>query len=299
MADEQTFFNKVTTLFGGLPHGDLLELTNRAALDGVGRLCRQRFGERSLVDVVTILFPHYSPAQVAEVSRRLGITSVRNSCWNSIMDVPGLWPVRISTPDREATLALRAHQGPAILAFWHFGPVKMLTIALRSIEVPALAISRAKPTLWTNAKDLRKMLIHFDESNPRQRATALRQTLKHLQGGGKVAVAIDGSLGRRDATVPFLGRQFAVSRGAAWLARLSGAPVIPCNMQWEPGDWGMAIRVFGPLPRPSVPPEDEEAFEQAILDSVASHFEAYGRQRPGQFTIDQLAELVNSPKADP
>ncbi len=295
MADQTTLLGDVGALIAKLPPADAAELTHRAALEGFGILCRRLFGDRSLADVVATLFPEYAPPEVAEVAKRITLNAIKNACWKSVMETPGLSEATILAPDRDAIATLRAELGPAILAFWHFGPVNMLTIAFRHIRVPVLAIARTTPTQWTDAPDLLKMRISVLNASPREMVTAVRRCLQHLKQGGKVAIAVDGSLRKDDIKVPFLGHQFAVGRGAAGLARLSGAPVIPCTMHWERTGWAMAIRIFEPLALPSVPADDAEEYEHAVLAALARRFEAHGRRYPGQFKIDQLAELIHSP----
>lgn len=295
MAEQTTLLQDAGAMIAKLPPADAAELTQRAALEGCQVLCRRLFGDRSLADVVATLFPEYTPPEVAEVAKRITLNAVRNACWKSVMETPGRSEATILAPDREAIAALRAPSGPAILPFWHFGPVNMLTIAFRHIGVPVLAIARTMATAWTDAPDLLKMRINVLNASPPEMVTAVRRCLEHLKRGGRVAVAVDGSLRKDDIRVPFLGRQFAVGRGAAALARLSGAPIIPCTMHWERTGWAMAIRIFEPLALPSVPPDDAEKYEHAILAALARRFEAHGRRYPGQFKIDQLAEVINSP----
>jgi lauroyl/myristoyl acyltransferase len=297
-SQQSLLFRDVGSLLEDLPQAHLVELASRESLAGLQNICRRELGGRIVADVVADLFPDFSRARVAEVTRQIGLNAIRNACLKTIASIPGPWQARIRCPDREATAALRAHQGPAILAYWHFGPVNLITLGLRRIDVSAMVITRAAPTHWTTTPELAKMRLTVSEDDPQRSVTALRKSLAHLRRGGKVAVAIDGSLGKRDVLVPFLGRQFAVSRGAAGLARLTGAPIIPCTMQWERGDWSMAIRVFDALPLPPSSREDPEAFERAIMRAAVRCFEGYSRRHPSQFKIDQIAEIADSPKLD-
>ncbi len=293
--DDEELAQATSGLLGALPTSPLAQITSRSALEGLERLHRRIFKDRTLTAVVGELFPEYSPQRVEEVASRINLNAARSLCWKAIMSIPGKWAVKIDAPDREATAALRALPGPAILPFWHFGPHLMLTIAFRHIGVPVLVISRAEPTLWTNAPDLLSMRIDVAGAGPQQAATALRRSLQHLKKGGKVAIAIDGRLGANLVKVPFLGRQLVVARGAAGLARLTGAPIIPCTMQWTGNGWDMAIRVFDEVPYPDVPPTDTGEFERSILTSIVRRFESYGRQYPGQFWITELGLLINCP----
>jgi lauroyl/myristoyl acyltransferase len=117
-----------------------------------------------------------------------------------------------------------------------------------------------------------------------------------LRKGGVAALAVDGSQGTKDVAVPFLGRQFQVSRGVAVLARLTGAPIIPCVMTWAGTDWSMNFRIFDPLPLPSLDSTTPAAFEQAVLEAAVQRFEELARTLPGQLRVDQLARVASTPK---
>lgn len=293
MADQPSIFNDVGVILEALPQGQLVEISRRASLDGLQKICKNELGGRIAANVVAALFPEWPRARVVAVTQQIGITAIRNAWLKNIVRVPGPWEATVRCPDREAALALRALQGPAILVYWHFGPVTMIPLGFRRIGITAQVFTRAKPVPWTNTPDFAPMRLTVHDAQ--QSVTALRRALQYLKKGGKVAIAVDGSMGKRDIEIPFLGRRFAVSRGASGLARLTGAPVIPCTMQWEPDGWSMAIRVFEPLPKPSTPEGEPEAFEQALLTTAGRCFESYAREHPEQFKIDQLAELIDSP----
>lgn len=297
MAEPRSLLLDLSTLFDALPQAQLVEVSRRAAFGGLQSVCRRELGGQKLENVVAALFPGFPRERVIRVARAISLNAVRNGCWKSVMQLPGQWKVAIRCPDRAATEALRAHQGPVILAFWHFGPVNMLAIGLKRLGVPASIISRATPSRWTKdvASDDMKLLSVADNS-PAPGVTTVRQALDQLKKGGNVAIAVDGSAGKQTITLPFLGRQFPVSRGVAGLARLTGATIIPCSMEWGRTDWSMAIRIFDPIPQPAAPPENTAAYEQAVLATVVRCFETYGRSHPGQFKIDQLAMIVKAPQ---
>jgi hypothetical protein len=59
----------------------------------------------------------------------------------------------------------------------------------------------------------------------------------------------------------------------------------------------MAVRFFEPLPRPAT--DDPDTFEREMLVTAGRCFEAYCRQHPEQLKIDQIADLIDSPKLEP
>ena len=280
----------------GLSQAHLVAFVSQTSLSALKGLASKELKGRSLTEAVSILFPEYSPAQTDQLARQLALTAFRNSCWKVVAEVPAPMTLVIRTPDEAATLALRKHQGPAILAFWHFGAVNMLLLGFRRIGISPLVITRAEPCRWVSSEEMMKQRISVADGDTRAKTAALRRSVQHLKRGGMISVAIDGSLGNHDVAVPFLGRQFSVSRGAAGLSRITGAPIIPCTMQWEPDGWNMAIRVFDALPRPAASPDDAEAFEHELMTSAARCFEQYAEQNPGQLRLDQFAKLVDAPR---
>ena len=228
MADPRTLSNDIHSLLGTLEQADLVEIARRAGIEGLRRACRAELGDQDLAGIVAALFPHYSDSRVAAVATQIGLTAIKNSCSKMIADAPGPWRAVIRAPDKEAVAALRAHQGPAILVFWHFGPVNMLSLGFRRIGVSPLIITKAEPSRCMKTPEMLRTRLPVTQGNSRQSIMALRRSVEHLKKGGMVAVAMDGSLGKQDLSVPFLGRRFSVSRGTAGLARLTGAPLIPC-----------------------------------------------------------------------
>lgn len=291
MAEQPGTTDNLNTLLGALPREQLVQISRKEALEGLQNICRTELGGRIVLNVMAALFPELPRSRLAAATQQIGFNAIRNALLMKIACMPGAYELNIHSPDDENALALHGLEGPAILAFWHFGPVNMLPLGLRRVGVTAQIFTRATPTRWTATEDFARMRLSLHD--PKRSVSALRRALQHLKGGGKVAVAIDGSMGKRDIDLPFLGRRFAVSRGAAGLARLTGAPVIPCTMQWEPKGWDMAVRVFRPLPRPST--DDQDAFERELLVSAGQCFEAYAREHPNQFKIDQLKDLIDSP----
>lgn len=287
MAEPSANTDDSRTLLGALTREQLVEISRTSALEGLQAICRRELRGRIVLNVIADLFPELPRDRISAVTHQIGFNAIRNVCLKTVASVPGPWQALVRCPDRDHAQAVRDLEGPAILAFWHFGPVNMLPLGFQRIGVSAPVFTRATPTGWT--ANVERLTVH----DPQQSVSALRRALQHLKKGGKVAVAIDGSMGKRDVEIPFLGRRFAVSRGASGLARLTGAPVIPCTMQWESKGWEMSVRVFEPLPRPST--SDPDAFERELLVSAGRCFESYCRRHPGQLKIDQIAEIIDSP----
>jgi KDO2-lipid IV(A) lauroyltransferase len=57
--------------------------------------------------------------------------------------------------------------------------------------------------------------------------TSVMETVRHIRGGGFIAMLSDQDAGRRGVFVEFLGAEASTPKGAARLALATGAPIIP------------------------------------------------------------------------
>ena len=296
MIEAKDFTQKLTSLLAALPTDQLADLARSVSRASLTKVTKRELGERTLEQAVALIFPEFAQARIAEVARLMRLNAVRNTCWKTMMFTSERQLPVIACPDPKAAQALRERTGPTILGLWHFGPLGMLPFALESIGVRSLIVTKAPLNRWTRDPEEKNVRIAIDDGDFQTRTSAVRRALTHLKGGGTVAIAIDGSQGQQGLILPFLGRQFAVSRGAAALARLTGASIVPCTMQWGKTGWKMAIRVFEALPRPSTMPDDSEAFERNYLAQAVRSFEQFARAHPAQLKLDQLAKLINAPR---
>ncbi len=124
--------------------------------------------------------------------------------------------------DHGAIAALAAQQ-PVILAFWHETLPSMPALLLRAraagyAKPGHILVSRHRDGQFVAAAMRQLELLPVSGSTSRGGASGLRALLRALRAGASVGLTPDGPRGPR---------QVAAS-GAASLAALSGAPVIPC-----------------------------------------------------------------------
>lgn len=125
---------------------------------------------------------------------------------------------RWSVTGGEAPAAFWDQGKPFILAFWH-GRIMMMPFAWRRGVAIHMLISQHR-----DGQIIARTVSHFGidtvaGSSSRGGSAALRTMLKTLKGGHCVGITPDGPRGPR----------MRATDGIAQLARLSGAPVIPCS----------------------------------------------------------------------
>ena len=242
MADEQPLYRDLTALLEGLPQHHLIEIARQAAMSGFKGACKSFFGEQTLESVLASLFPDFSEERIAEAAKEMALCALRNRCWSQMLSLPDSFKVQIRCPNPKRAEALRERKGPAILAFWHLGASFMMGMGLRRIGVPGLIIARNPPPPWFHRAVSPETKMVVTSNDPGKATLALKMALDHARKGGVVVLALDGSQGQKDFTVPFLGRRIPLSRGMAVLAWLTGAPIYPCGVTWGEKDWSLDFR---------------------------------------------------------
>jgi hypothetical protein len=126
--------------------------------------------------------------------------------------------------------------------------------------------------------------------DPQRSALALGKALGALRRGESVAmIAGVGSHTPFDGRgVPFLGRSIPLAPGAAALARLSGAAVVPLECRLSRGR--VIVEAFEPLPGGS---------DEQITRGIAGFFEARFTADPGLLWRTEVDKLLRLPPLSP
>jgi lauroyl/myristoyl acyltransferase len=80
--------------------------------------------------------------------------------------------------------------------------------------------------------------------------------------------------------LPFLGRRLRATTGAAWLAKRTGAPILPAIMRWE-ADGTHRLRIEPEVQARSRP--DDPAWEAEVMGSVHAVLERAIALAPAQW----------------
>lgn len=231
--------------------------------------------------------------ELHRIRREIARQEFRNVALRRLMARRGIGALEplIESMHAEPLLRRHARGEPTILVGWHLGPNWVTSAALRRLGLPGLGgADRAVLPPDTTEGPVRNRRAQRDGS-----ATAfLKEALRELEGGGIVLLHLDG---RRGRPVPFLGRRALVGRGAAWLARRTGARLLPQTARFV-GPWQIEWRCHAPRPEPVLPRDPAGPYEAAVLADAVGFFEDWTRANPELLRVPSLRRL-GPPEASP
>lgn len=192
---------------------------------------------------------------------------------------------RIEVRGRAVLERLRAAGTPIVAVAWHAGVPAVLTAALAACGLRGVILRFDPPSAVARNGFVQVATGH----DPRRKAHALMTAVKALRRGETVAYFAGSSgppLEGRDDAHPFIGRVTRVTSGAATMARLGGATLVPVESRLDAGR--IVVEAFEPMPVGS----DDKATTRGLVDFFAARM----RLRPGSFWRWDLGYLAQSPR---
>jgi len=227
------------------------------------------------------------PAELLDIRRNVAEQEFRNAALRRLLMARGVGAIEplVVAVHAEPFLRQRETGVPTIVVGWHLGPSWGRSAALRRLGRPALCgAGRAELPPDASVGPVRHLRSQRDGS-----ATAfLKAALAELEGGGVVALQLDG---RRGIPMEFLGHRAMVGRGAGWLARRTGARLVPATGRFV-GSWQIEWTFHEPLPEPAVPRDPVGPFERAVLQGAVTFFEAWARAHPELLRVPPFRRLL-------
>jgi lauroyl/myristoyl acyltransferase len=236
------------------------------------------------------LLPELDAAELARARREIASLEFRNRALRRLLERRGVAPLLPLLEVRaEPLLELLAARERIVVASWHMGPYWASSAALEKLGVPALfAVHRARPARGARA-------LRWFELADELPARFLKRAVDELAAGRTVGMALDFPLGAL-ARQPFLGGTLAVARGAAAVARIAGARLVPVTRRWIGRSSRIEVTFHAPIPEPAAPRAEAERFEAELLAAALRFFEERLRADPGSLRIAQLRQLL-APRA--
>ena len=171
---------------------------------------------------------------------------------------------------------LLSQNTPVIVVGWHLGPSRHLMATLHTLDRKALLAVRRSALALEQFDQLEVRALDGDGLP----TAFLRRAVDVLKTGGIVGMAVDGGEGARHPA-RFLGQPKEIGRGAAGLARITGARLMPLTARWigHSGLW--ETQLHPPLPEPHVDRKQAALFEAELLNSTVNWFDDFARRNPG------------------
>ncbi len=119
-----------------------------------------------------------------------------------------------------------------LLVTGHYGNWEVGSALMRALNLPLTVV--AMPEADTDVNDIRRAIrqrLGTETLEVRQSMDTALQIRRRLHEGRSVALLMDRHIGRDRVEVHFLGRPAWFLRTPAVLARLSGAPMVPCFIE--------------------------------------------------------------------
>ena len=165
-----------------------------------------------------------------------------------------------------------------LLVTGHYGNWEIGSALMRRLQLPLTVV--AMPEADSDVNELRRQIrdrLGTDTLEVRQSMDTALQIRRRLQEGRSVALLMDRHVGRDRVQVEFLGRRAWFLRTPAVLARLSGAPMVPCFIERiGPG----RFRARAEPPIYVLADGDRDAAVGEATQQFASHLEARVRAHP-------------------
>lgn len=165
------------------------------------------------------------------------------------------WPQYLAFQGLEKLEAARSRGRGLIIAHPHMGPAQLPLHVLGTLGWPVVQVGGGRITevelsdtgRW--AAQQRAMLESRMPVRLHDGRRYLRPVLRHLQGGGVVMSAADGTGGGEEIgqrmLCEVLGHDFPLPMGPAWMALQTGAALIPMCCVRNPGDGPLYLAVVG------------------------------------------------------
>jgi lauroyl/myristoyl acyltransferase len=223
------------------------------------------------------------------IRREIAAQELRNRALMALANRrgPEVLAERVDVVGADALLRLRGAGAPVVLVMCRIGAFRAIPAALARLGLPTLMAVTSLPRR-PQADDIVRSALAL----PGVDGTAfLKRALAELRRGGLVALVVDGERGADPVHAPCLGRRGRLQRGAATLARLTGAQLLPVTSRWIGTSSRAEVAFHAPLPSPSAPPATA-GFESELLESMAGFFDAHVRAHPGTLRLVKLRELV-------
>ncbi len=176
------------------------------------------------------------------------------------------WRTRCQAEGLEHWHAAHRAGRPVVLAFFHFGPIFLMSYWLRALGIPAAAYTGGKSHRRLRLGKIRDSLSPVAGVPNLFYTDELRQSLAFLDAGNALLIAID-SPAEKNVVIPGVdGWNFAMPTGPIRMAAWRRAVLIPFSLV-DTGGWNFRLQLHRPVPDKWL--SGEENFEAAAKHLLA------------------------------
>ena len=257
----------------------LPETWRRRCGRGLGRFAFRSLRYRREVVLAQLrwAFPDRDDASRRELAER--VYEQLGTSLLEFMTLGDLGPERIRDRVRleglEHLERFRAAGRGVLLTTGHFGNWELMGAALAAYGYPlgVVARSQSNPLVDALQNDVRRRA----GMTVIKAAGSIRQLVRSLRDGGRVAMLPDVNAGDDGVFVPFLGRTASTPRGLAYFAWKLGCPIVPmyCVRQPDGTHVGHVTEPIEPDPQ-----QDETTAVQDLTRRHTERLEAFVRRHP-------------------
>ncbi|NIZ09841.1 lysophospholipid acyltransferase family protein [Pseudooceanicola sp. HF7] len=224
-------------------------------------------------DNLALVWPDLPEARVGELERGVADNAGRSliEMYSSKELRRGDWCKVMEGPGVAAYEAARAKGQPIIFASAHFGSYEEGRALLTRSGSPAGALYRPLNNPYFDRHYVSALSVAGTPLFARGRR-GLGEMVRHLKGGGNVAILLDQHMGT-GAELTFMGHRAYTSTSPFEIAERYGALVIPCFAIRQPD--GLSFHLWIEEPIPSMAPE---AMAQAYNDTLEALVHRYPEQ---------------------
>ena len=237
------------------------------------------------------LCPRLGRRTLGRLARDIAARSFKSECVDLLKHRRGASRrLRESLLRRDSAQTLSGIQGPTVIATFHAGPLLAVRWALERAAIPTLVLAYDGSV----EMDAGQQRIDTEGAPAGSRAGVIVQAVAFLRRHEKsvVLLAPDGGVAERTIPVELLGGCMSFRPGAAAIARIAGAHLIPVMARWETTT-RIGIRA-GEALRVAETRKDEVEATRGLARFVEAHFERHPEDL-STFYVSRLAAWVDPP----
>jgi len=236
---------------------------------------------------LTPLHPRLGRRPLGRLARDIAARSFKSECVDLLKHSQGASRrLHESLLHRDAAQSLSGIRGPTVIATFHSGPLLAVRWALERAALPTLVLAHDSSVEMVAGQTR----IDPAETLTNSRAGVIVQAVSFLRRHEKSVVLMAPDGGQADRTIPveLMGGRMSFRPGAAAIARIAGARLIPVVARWQ------TTTRIGVCAGEALPSVETRADEVEAIRGLARFVEAHFERHPGDLSTFYVSKLATS-----